>query len=236
MASLPRHAVLEDGSTFHVTWQCHNHSWLIRQRWAKRLYYSLLLFYKERYKVTLYSYCFMDNHIHLSGRLHNLPMFSDFFRVVNSRFAKEVNRQLKQRGQVVMDRFKSPLIQTDRDLLQVILYIDFNPKRAGKVTHPRHNEFSSYRCYALGEKDPLITPPATYLALGTTPEKRQAAYRALVQQILQCDWAEKRPYSSVLFIGDPSWVLQRSLEIKALRRQIYQEWKARHRARYASNL
>jgi hypothetical protein len=54
MPSLPRYAILFDRSTFHVTWQCHNKDWLLESDWAKRLYYSLLLRFKERYRVQIY--------------------------------------------------------------------------------------------------------------------------------------------------------------------------------------
>jgi len=104
MPSLPRVAILEDSSLFHVTWQSHNQDWLLEEKWVKELYYQLLLKYKDRYSVQIYSYCFMDNHIHLSGRLKDLKSFSDFFRVVNSYFARTYNKEVKRRGQVVMDR------------------------------------------------------------------------------------------------------------------------------------
>jgi len=235
MPSLPRHAILEDDSIFHVTWQCHNKSWLLKKRWAKELYYQLLLKYKDRYGVQIYSYCLMDNHIHLSGRMEELENFSDFFRVVNACFAKGYNKQVQRRGQVVMDRFKSPRIQTDRDLIKVMQYIDLNPKRAYKVKHPRHNEYSSFAYYAYGAEDPLITPTQSYLELSATPKRRQTAYLAMIEEILKNDWKEKQPYSSTCFIGDPNWVHRRTREIKAIRKHQYADWKERHALRFGSN-
>jgi len=232
MPSLPRAAILEDDSTFHVTWQCHDQSWLLAKRWAKELYYQLLLKYKEQYGVLIYSYCFMDNHIHLSGKLTDLASFSDFFRVVNACFARGYNKEMKRRGQVVMDRFKSPSIQTDRDLLKVMLYIDLNPKRAHKVSHPQDNEYSSYAYYAHGQADPLITPAPSYLALATTTERRQRVYQALVEEILKNDWKEKKPYSSVYFIGNPDWVIRKNRQIKEIRKEQFAAWKERYATRF----
>ena len=210
MASLPRRAILEDASLFHVTWKCHNDSWLLEENWAKELYYNLLLQYKDRYGVEIYSYCLMDNHPHLSGRLKELKSFSDFFRVVNSRFARIYNAEVKRRGQVVMDRFKSPRIETDADLLRVMLYIDLNPKRAGKVRDPKQNEWSSFAYYAYGKEDLLITPAPSYLELALTDERRKACYLAMIEEILQNDWKEKKGYSSVSFIGNPYWVIKKN--------------------------
>ncbi len=232
MASLPRQAILEDDSTFHVTWQCHNQEWLLKDRWAKELYYALLFKYKDRYKVDIYSYCFMDNHPHLTGRCASLELFSDFFRVVNSCFARACNRRMKRRGQVVMDRFKSPRIQTDAHLLTVMLYVDLNPKRSGKNRHPQNNEFSSYSYYAEGNPDPLITPAPSYLDMAATPEKRQAAYRSLVEEILKNDWKEKKPYSSLPFIGNPDWVIRKTRALKIVSRERYLRWQKRYQLKF----
>ncbi len=232
MPSLPRQAILEDDSIFHVTWQCHNQDWLLESLWAKEIYYKLLLKYKDRYQIEFYSYCLMENHIHLSGRFDSLSLFSDFFRVVNSSFARIYNKEKRRRGQVVMDRFKSPRIQTDEHLLHVMLYIDLNPKRAGKVSHPRENLFSSYDYYAEGTEDPLITPAPSYLGLGNTKEKRQKAYQRLVEDILKDDWKEKRPYSSLPFIGNPDWVKKKTQNLIKIRRQQIHRWKLRYREKF----
>ncbi len=233
MPSLARSLILEDGSLFHVTWQCHNQDWLLKSRWAKQLYYDLLLKYKNRYQVEIYSYCFMDNHPHLAGRFSSLGFFSDFFRTVNSAFARLYNREVKRRGQVVMDRFKSPRIQTETHLLRVMTYIDLNPKRAGKVPHPRENQFSSFGHYAYGRNDPLITTAPAYLELAITPQGRQEAYRALVGEILKSDWRQKKPYSSSHFIGNPQWVLEKTKDLREAQKEKWGLWRKKFKERFS---
>lgn len=204
MPSLPRYHIIHDGAFFHVTWQCHNHDWLLQWDWAKRLYYDLLLKYKKKYGVDIYAYSFMDNHPHLAGRLTSKEQFSAFFRIVNSRFAMAVNKHLKRRGQVVMDRFKSPMIESDQQMLKVMAYIDLNPHRVGKVSHPRHNDWSSYGYYAYGKEDPLITPSPSYLALGRNPIERRREYRAIVEALMA--HRASMNISHTYFIGNPDWV------------------------------
>ena len=225
MAYLPRNQIIWDGAIFHVTWQCHNHSWLLEKDWAKQLYYDLLLKYKDRYQVVFYSYHFMDNHIHLSGKITgSKEEFSALFQVVNCQIAKAINKQLKRRGQVVMDRFKSPCIQSDRDLLAVMTYQDLNSYRAKKVSHPKDYRWSSYHFYAYGKKDPLLTPAPSYLGMGSNDQERQRAYRNLVQNILENEGFKKKDYSKKCYIGDPDWVLKRSKELKIImqaKRQAY---------------
>jgi len=236
MPSLPRSAILSDRSVFHITWQCHDRSWLLKTDWAKRFYYKLLLKFKDRYRVRIYSYCFMSNHPHLTGYCEDRKLLSDLLRVVNSVFARIYNQKFNRRGQVVMDRFKSPVIDTEFDHLQVMHYIDLNPKRANIVAHPRKYHWSSYHYYAYGYADPLITPAPSFLNLGDTNSLRRRNYRKMVQQILQNDWKEKRPYSSVPFIGNPDWVEGRMKQLKLYRSLQRKSWLIRFQSKFSSNL
>lgn len=211
MAYLPRYHIICDDAYFHVTWQCHNKDWLLQWDWAKSAYYNLLLKYKDKYGVEIHAYNFMDNHPHLAGHLNDKEKFSAFFRVVNSQFARIVNKQLKRRGQVVMDRFKSPRIESDEHMLTAMAYIDLNQHRVKKVTHPRNNDFSSYQYYAHGKPDKLITPSPSYLALGRNSIERQREYRAIVEALMK--HRKLLNISHTYFIGDPNWVLKKYREL-----------------------
>jgi putative transposase len=163
----------------------------------------------------------MDNHIHLSGKLNGLDQLSQFFRVVNSMFAKAINQRMRRFGQVIRDRFKSPRLETEQDLVREMIYHDLNEVRAGKTLHPRTNEFSSYLHYAEGKPDPLLSDPQVYLQLGKTPEERQVAYRGMVEEILLTA-PRKRDgrYTQSLFIGDPEWVAKKYDALKKYRLEI----------------
>jgi len=215
--------VIDDQSYFHVTWQCHNKDWLFQSNGMKQLYYDLLLRFKGRYQVQIYSYCFMSNHAHLTGYCENKKLFSDFFRIVNSLFARKLNQNRKRRGQVIMDRFKSPRIESHQDLEKVMQYVDLNPKRAGMVVHPKDYAWTSFHYYAYGKTDSLITPAPNYEKLGTTGSERQIKYLAMIEEILRSDWKEKRPYSSAPFVGNPIWV---EVKTKQLRESISEKKKS----------
>lgn len=203
MAYRPRYSIVYDGCSFHVTWQCHNRKWHLRKEWAKQLYYGLLLQYKNKYGVQFHSYHLMENHPHLTGTMASKEAFSDFFRVVNNLFARKANKRLNRRGQMVMDRFKSPRIQDDAHMLRTMIYGDLNGVRCGRDEGPEDAKWSSYAYYAHGREDPLITPAPSYLALGKTPKERQRAYRAMVRDLMLRGQIN---ISNTCFIGDPDWV------------------------------
>ncbi|GAI38824.1 unnamed protein product, partial [marine sediment metagenome] len=155
--------------------------------------------------VQFHSYQLMENHPHLTGTMATKDAFSDFFRVVNNLFARKANKRLKRRGQVVMDRFKSPRIQDDTHMLRAMTYGDLNGVRCKRDKKPEDAKWSSYAYYAYGREDPLITPAPSYLTLGETPKERQQAYRGMVRELIRQD---RINISNTCFIGDPDWVKQ----------------------------
>jgi len=221
MARVPRQLILQEGSLFHVTWQCHNRDFLLKPLWTKKLLYSLLLKYKSKYDMTIFSYMMMDNHLHISGQAPSLEKFSKYFQVVNSVFAKAVNKRKNRYGQVIRDRFKSPLLEDEDVLLEEMAYHDLNEVRCGKSDDPSQSEMSSYFYYAHGKLDPLLTPPPCYLDLGASPEERQAAYKAMVLEILITAPRKKNgQYTKQLFIGDPAWVKEKYEDFRKTRKEL----------------
>lgn len=207
MASLPRYLIIHDDCFFHPTWQCHNKDFFFKNDDYKKYYYDLLLRYKTEYKIEIYAYCFMSSHIHLAGHCELKEELSDFIRLVNSLFARHYNKRNNRRGQVCMDRFKSPLIEGQAALMNVINYIELNPLRANMVAHPSEYCYSSFAHYAYGKKDPLITDAPSYLSLGDTNKERQDRYLEIINQILLDEnlTYKKENYSLALFIGNPDW-------------------------------
>jgi len=55
---------------------------------------------------------------------------------------------------------------------------------AGLTADPADYPWSSYGSNGLGRRDPLVTPHATYRALGRSADIRRANYRALVLEAL----------------------------------------------------
>jgi putative transposase len=137
--------------------------------------------------------------------------FSRFWKVVNHGFAWWFNRRHKRRGQVVMERLRSPRIQSSGShQLTVMRYGDLNPVRAGIVRSPKDWRWSTYRHYAFGERNPLVDPAPEYLALGRTPVARRKAYQSLFVAPLTAALRERRPDLVALpFVGDASWVLMK---------------------------
>lgn len=212
MARIPRQLLVEPNSTNHCMWLAHDEERVFETPGAREKFLELIAKYKARHGIALHSYCLMGTHPHVvTTTTDGQEEFSKFWKVVNHQFAFWFNRRNNRRGQVVMDRLRSPRIQaTGNHLLTVMRYGDLNPVRAGLVRSPKDWKWSSYRYYAFGEPNPLIDPAPDYLALGSTPAARRKAYQQIFATPLADALRERRPYLvSAPFVGDAEWVLAR---------------------------
>jgi putative transposase len=212
MPRTPRRFLVEPGSTNHCTWRAHNLTHVLATETAKEFFLSLLLQYREKYGMEILSYCIMASHPHVQSRSRlGLKAFSTFWQVVNYRFARWYNKQTGRQGQVVMDRMRSGRVQDGRHCLTVMRYGDQNPVRAGIAKTPKDYRWSSYRHYAFGEPNPLVTDAPEYCALGATPAARRKAYLHLFASKLQDELrGRRRELVEHAFIGDAGWVAAQS--------------------------
>ena len=144
-------------------------------------YVSYLKLLREaawRFKVEVFHYCLMPNHIHLLVRPSK--DLAGFMHAIQMPYAKRFCRRRKFVGHVWQGRYKSLLIPTDGYLFACGNYIEMNPVRAGLVARPEDWSYSSYRFYAFGERDPIVTCDPFYPTLGAAPEERQCVYRETV--------------------------------------------------------
>jgi putative transposase len=211
MPRIPRTLLVEEGSTNHCTWRSHGHAMVLDTDAAREQFISLLGKYKEKFGITIHSYCLMGTHPHVMClSTKGQQAFSAFWKLVNWGFARWYNRRTEGRGQVVMERLRSPRIQDGRHQLQVMRYGDLNPVRAGLVKSPKHWRWSSYRHYAFGEPDDLVTDAPEYTALGRYGPERRAAYQHLFASAFATELCFRRPdlvYGP--FVGDRDWVTLR---------------------------
>ena len=208
---ISRTLLVAEGTTNHCTWRSHNHALVLESDEARVRFLALLRKYKQKYGIEIHSYCLMGSHPHVVCRAaRGQRAFSSFWKVVNQCFAYWSNRRTNGHGQVVMDRMRSPQIQADGShQLIVMRYGDLNPVRANLVRSPKDWRWSSYRHYAFGEKDDLITDAPDYIALGATSSQRRAAYVHLFAHPLPSALLKRRPeFVLAGFIGDESWTAQ----------------------------
>jgi putative transposase len=211
VARIPRRHLVAPGTVNHCTWRSHNFTRVLASDEAKQRFLALLAEHKDDHGIEILSYSLMDSHPHVQCRSRlGQRAFSRFWQIVNYRFARWYNRRNAARGQVVMERMHSGQVQDASHQLAVMRYGDLNPVRAGLVRSAKDWHWSSYRHYAFGEPDPLITSAAAYAELGATPALRRKAYVQFFARLASRHFRVRRPdLVANAFIGDEAWTTDR---------------------------
>ncbi|MFC1807077.1 transposase [Candidatus Omnitrophota bacterium] len=140
--------------------------------------------YKEESNILIYHYCLMPTHIHMIVEISNESTLSRFMKQLEVGYVHHYKRRYDYIGHFWQDRYKSLLISNDSYLITCARYVELNPVRAELVKNPEDYRYSSYKAYAYGYKNDIITYDPIYLELGNTNKKRQIAYRLDIENEL----------------------------------------------------
>jgi len=133
----------------------------------------------SRYAADIHAYIFMTNHVHLLMTPRRPDSLARVLQSVGRRYVRYFNDTYHRTGTLWEGRYKATVIDSESYFLCCCRYVELNPVRAGLAAHPRDYPWSSYHSHAQGVADRLIVEHPCYLALGSTAEERQRAYRGL---------------------------------------------------------
>ena len=102
-------------------------------------------------------------------------------------YVRHFNYTYSRSGTLFEGRFKTCIVQENQYLLTCLRYIELNPVRAGMVKDPGDYRWSSYRSHAFGVRAGLWSPHCLYLDLGRNEERRQQAWKALINETLDIE-------------------------------------------------
>jgi len=145
-----------------------------------RYYLEKLSDLKSEHPFELIHYCLMGTHTHMLVKISKQTDFSIFSKRLNLSYANYYKRNYGLTGHFWQGRFKSQIISGDSYFMQCGKYIELNPARASVVEKPEDYEFSSYRHYALGENNALVTDDMFYNESGADMKDRSKKYRDLI--------------------------------------------------------
>ena len=183
---MPRMArVVVDGGTYHVLTRGNNGQVVFHEDGDCQRYLQLLATYAKDHSLKIYHYALMPNHVHLVLETERSDGLSKAMARMNLAYALFYRRRHGYRGHLWQGRFKSLPVDRDTYLIECGRYVELNPVRAGLVKAPRDYAWSSYRAYAEGFDNSLITPNPLYLGLAATAAVRQQRYRQFVDDGLR---------------------------------------------------
>ena len=138
----------------------------------------------QRYGTQIHAYVLMTNHVHLLITPDRKDSISRIMQSLGRRYVQYINKQYRRTGTLWESRHKASLVDEDQYLFTCMRYIEMNPVRAKMVDHPSNYRWSSFRCNAEAEDNPLVDHHDVYLAIGPNKTARAEAYHALVLTLL----------------------------------------------------
>ena len=182
MGRLPR--PVEDGFVFHALNRGNNRADVFADDGDRSAFLEALAKTKERYPFRLFGYCLMTNHFHLLLRPEPGQAVSKIMQSLSIAHTWRYHKRWRSIGHVWQGRFKSPVIQDDGHLLNVLRYIEANPLRARMVEDLATYRWSSFPAHAKGVADPLLESFPEFEAIGRTPKdcRERWARKVLAEQ------------------------------------------------------
>ena len=145
------------GVVLHITARGHHRNDIFRDEEDFKFYLELLNeaieFFNGEFEV--YSYCLMDNHVHLLVKCKEIHI-SSFISRVHGMYAKIFNKKYRYLGTLYQKRYFTEIIENDSQLLATSRYIHLNPVKAKMVNKPEEYKWSSYSMTIGIEKEKII--------------------------------------------------------------------------------
>ncbi|MBS3977079.1 MAG: transposase [Syntrophomonadaceae bacterium] len=144
---MPRHQrIKSDSGYYHVMARGNEKRNIFLADDDKHRFLEILNNKKHGDRFYLHAFCLMDNHFHLmlSEGTENI---ATIMKRISVSYVYYFNDKYKRVGHLFQDRFKSEVVEQDRDILSLARYIHQNPVKAGKVKSAGEYRWSSYECY-----------------------------------------------------------------------------------------
>jgi len=142
---------------------------------------------KKKYDHSIYSFCLMPNHFHISIQTRKTPISKIMASLITS-YSMYFNRTHNHFGSVFQNRFKSILIENNSYFLKLSQYIYLNPVKAKLVSDPLLYQYSSIR-EVLGKEPRLILDEDVVRLIGETKNSLKE-YEAFLYDGLKEDFTE----------------------------------------------
>lgn len=154
---MPRKArIVAPGFPHHIT-QRGNYKQIIFEEDADRKkYLALIKKYSEKYKLEIWAYCLMTNHVHFIAVPSTPDSLARTFNQVHMLYSQYFNKKKEQTGHLWQGRFYSCILD-EAHLFAALRYIENNPVRAGLVKRAEDYPWSSAASHVSGVNDPILS-------------------------------------------------------------------------------
>jgi putative transposase len=140
----------------HVTQRGNRREPIFFEDGDQEVYRDLLAEQSARWRVQIWAYCLMPNHVHIIAVPGDETGLGRTIGETHRRYTNFVNARGRWRGHLFQSRFGS-VIMDDAHLMTGVRYVSLNPVRARLVARAEDWPWSSARAHLAGCDDLLVT-------------------------------------------------------------------------------
>lgn len=118
-------------------------------------YLKILKLQSELFGLKIWSYCLMENHVHLVGVPRKEGALTRAIGETHRLYTRMINFREQWKGYLWQGRFDSFPMDSNY-LYYCVRYVECNPVRAGLVRHPEKYLYSSAKAHVTKKKDPIL--------------------------------------------------------------------------------
>jgi putative transposase len=218
MARQPR--ITLPGVPHHLQLRGHNRQPICHDEEDRRRLLSDLRDALREHQVPLHGYAVLPSSLHLLVTPARSDDVGRLLQSLSRRYVSAFNARHERSGALWEGRYRAHLVADDVSLLACLRLLELAAAEAGQP------DASSLPHHLGQRRDPLVTDPPAYWALGNTPFDREAAYRQRVEQGVAP--AERTAVEAALRSGRP-WGTPAALQ--SLEKQLGRSLATRPRGR-----
>jgi len=140
----------------HVTQRGNRREPIFFEDGDQEVYRDLLAEQAARYRVAVWAYCLMPNHVHLVLTPCDKTGLGRAVGETHRRYTNFINARGHWSGHLFQSRFSS-VAMDEEHLISAVRYVSLNPVRARLVERAQDWPWSSVRAHLAGEDDELVS-------------------------------------------------------------------------------
>jgi REP element-mobilizing transposase RayT len=169
-----------ESGVYHLVMRGHNRSYIYEKSKDKLYFLSKLSESAHKFGVVVLYYVLMDNHYHLLVRMDE-GSISNFMHSLNYLYAIYYNKKYGRSGTVYGGRYKDYYVNSTRYFLKLVLYIAYNPVKAGIVEDTSDYPWSGHFEILSRKRLGVLEKSELYSLLGVNINDGKSGYKELFQ-------------------------------------------------------
>jgi putative transposase len=214
--------VVAPGVPHHITQRGNARQTVFDDAKDRRVYLELLRYYAERFRLRIWAWCLMSNHVHLLAVPQTAESLKRTLGQTHHDYARYRSAQRAMCGHFWQSRYYSCPVD-EPGIWPVMAYIERDPVRAGLVQLAEDYIWSSARAHVAGRDQEDFVDMSAWRVAYAAERWRDTLQLGIAEETLQerlrLATVTGRPFGSDQFVEDLELTSNRELKLKQVGRK-----------------